>query len=175
MPLTEDSLRSEINELKAHIRNLESIIARINVKINTPISSSTTSDEHPTISSIRLDIPGTRIYDTIVLKDADTTLDSFDYREQYNYGCVFNLLTMRTQKFVYTHTGIVSDRFFIQRYHQTIDNDNVSITGPAMDTFYDFGTYVFESLYLRGTSNNDMIPPYPLFECTAFYPLITDN
>ena len=169
----------EISKLKEEIKNLQNQFLCMTVKLNKTNSDIAsiepyTLTENPTFSSIRLNIPGTRIYDTIVLKDNDTTLDGFDYATYQGYGPLFDLTTMRTLKFVYTHTGIVTDRFFITRYIQEINSGNIDDSGIITDTLIDLGTYIFERTYLRDLNSN-YIPQLQFFQITAFYPLITDG
>ena len=176
MPITNSISTSdnEISQLREEIKALKSQILSMTVKNNKYLS------EHLTLLSVKFDVPFMSIYDTIHLKDDNTTLDGVDYKDEtYQTGIQFDLTAIRTRRLVYTHTGSIGNTFLVKRYSQMVASGGNVTNILSADNFNLRGTYIFECVHLRSNSSG-LYPPNPhptynSFELTAFFPLVTDS
>lgn len=151
----------EMIDLKRKMDKIENKISSLSVRTFTTKN----------LNYISSKIYGTDIYDTIVLKDDDTSLEGIDYRVIYSNGVKFDLTIMNTLKFIYIHNQVVSTNFYTDRYHQIIDVSGNVVEVVIPDTFTTAGMYVFERSYLRN-SDSSVAPVNYYFELTAFFPSV---
>lgn len=142
-------------------------IKKIEKELNSLSIKSLQRFKHVDCTSIKIN--GTNVYDTIVLRDDETTLDGINYAGVHEDNHHFNLNNIKALKFIYVFNGI-NPKFYISRTRQYIDDSSSVVEELHNNELYTVeGIYVFQRTYIRnGDNSNDPFSNY--FELTAFFP-----
>lgn len=142
------------------IKNIEGKLLSLNSKINKLEANSNILTD---LGNTKYDISGFTFYQTVIFKDDNLSVGDVLYGSISGYPSI-SLTYIPTMRFIYVNT--LYDRFFVTRNHQYISGDGVVNVTDATDTFYGYGIFVFDRVYMRNESDS-FGPGIPYFNLVA--------